>query len=42
MLTNLPGARIDPAALNIGAPLTVTFEKRGDMTLPQFCLMSNP
>jgi len=42
MLTNLPGAPIDPAGLTIGAPLTVTFEKCGDMTLPQFCLASHP
>jgi uncharacterized OB-fold protein len=38
MLTNLPGAPRDPARLKIGAPLTVAFEQRGDMTLPQFCL----
>jgi uncharacterized OB-fold protein len=41
MLTNLPGAPIDPAALKIGVPLTVTFEERGDMTLPQFCLTND-
>ena len=40
MLTNLPGAPCDPARLKIGAPLTVAFEQRGDMTLPQFCLAS--
>jgi uncharacterized protein len=42
MLTNLPGAPTDPSALNIGAPLTVTFEKRGDITVPQFRLTSDP
>jgi uncharacterized OB-fold protein len=40
MLTNLPGAPCDPSRLKIGAPLTVAFEQRGDMTLPQFCLAS--
>ena len=38
MMTNLPGAPIDPAMLKIGAPLTVTFEERGDMVIPQFRL----
>jgi uncharacterized OB-fold protein len=38
MMTNLPGAPADPAALRIGAPLTVTFEERGDMVIPQFRL----
>lgn len=38
MVTNLPGAPADPAALAIGAPLEVTFEARGDITLPQFRL----
>jgi uncharacterized OB-fold protein len=38
MMTNLPGSPPDPALLKIGAPLTVTFEQRGDMVLPQFCL----
>jgi uncharacterized protein len=42
MLTNLPGAPADPSLLKVGAPLTVTFEKRGDMTLPQFCLVNDP
>ncbi len=36
MMTNLPGTPADPALLTIGAPLTVTFEERGDMVLPQF------
>jgi uncharacterized OB-fold protein len=39
MLTNLPGAPCDPARLKIGAPLEVTFEQRGAVSLPQFCLM---
>ena len=38
MMTNLPGAPADPAALRIGAPLIVTFEERGDMVIPQFRL----
>ena len=38
MMTNLPGAPADPAALKIGAPLTVSFEERGDMVIPQFRL----
>ena len=38
MMTNLPGAPIDPALLKIGAPLTVTFEERGAMVIPQFRL----
>jgi uncharacterized OB-fold protein len=38
MMTNLPGAPADPAALAIGAPLLVTFEARGEMMLPQFRL----
>jgi len=38
MMTNLPGAPADPAELRIGAPLTVSFEERGDMTIPQFRL----
>jgi uncharacterized OB-fold protein len=40
MLTNLPGTPPDPAAIKIGARLTVTFEERGDMVLPQFRLAS--
>jgi uncharacterized protein len=36
MMTNLPGTPADPAALTIGAPLTVIFEERGDMVIPQF------
>jgi uncharacterized OB-fold protein len=39
MVTNLPGAPCDPTKLKIGAPLSVTFEQRGEMTLPQFCLV---
>lgn len=40
MMTNLPGTPPDPAAIKIGARLTVTFEERGDMVLPQFRLAS--
>jgi uncharacterized OB-fold protein len=36
MMTNLPGTPADPAALTIGAPLTISFEERGDMVIPQF------
>jgi len=36
MMTNLPGSPPDPTALIIGAPLTVTFEERGDIVIPQF------
>jgi hypothetical protein len=42
LLTNLPGAAADPAALKIGAPLMVAFEERGGMTLPQFHLAGKP
>jgi uncharacterized protein len=42
LLTNLPGAPPDPAALKIGALLTVTFEERLGMTIPQFHLASKP
>jgi uncharacterized OB-fold protein len=42
LLTNLPGAPPDPAMLKIGAPLTVTFEVRGDLTIPQFQLANEP
>lgn len=38
MMTNLPGAPADPGQLRVGAPLTVTFEQRGDRMLPQFRL----
>lgn len=38
MMTNLPGAPVDPAALKVGAPLVVAFEDRGDMVIPQFRL----
>lgn len=38
ILTNLPGAPPDPDALRIGAALEVTFEDRGDVTVPQFRL----
>lgn len=38
MLTNLPGAPTDPATLKIGARLQVTFEDRGEVTIPQFRL----
>ena len=40
MVTNLPGAPCDPSRLEIGAALAVTFEQRGDVTLPQFRLES--
>jgi uncharacterized OB-fold protein len=40
MVTNLPGAPCDPARLTIGAALAVTFEQRGEVTLPQFRLVS--
>lgn len=40
LMTNLPGTPPDPSALTIGAPLTVTFEERGGMTLPQFRLVT--
>lgn len=39
MLTNLPGAPVDPEALHIGAELEVTFEDRGDHVVPQFRLV---
>jgi uncharacterized protein len=38
MMTNLPGTPPDPTRLEIGARLTVTFEQRDDMVLPQFRL----
>ncbi|MFT3965243.1 MAG: OB-fold domain-containing protein [Sphingobium sp.] len=38
LLTNLPGAPVDPAKLVIGAPLTLVFEKREGIALPQFRL----
>lgn len=38
MMTNLPGAPADPAALRIGAPLIVSFEERDNMVIPQFRL----
>jgi uncharacterized protein len=38
MITNLPGALPDPTALKVGARLTVIFEPRDDMVLPQFCV----
>ena len=42
MVTNLPGAPCDPSRLKIGAPLSVTFEQRGDVVLPQFCVTRQP
>ncbi len=36
MLTNLLDCTPDPEALTIDMPLEVTFEKRGDITVPQF------
>jgi uncharacterized OB-fold protein len=41
LLTNLPGAPPDPAALTIGAPLSVVFETRDGVTLPQFQLAAD-
>lgn len=38
LMTNLPGAPADPAALAIGAPLELVFEEREDMVIPQFRL----
>ena len=38
MMTNLPGTPPDPGVIKIGARLTVTFEERGDMVVPQFRL----
>ncbi len=38
MLTNLPGAAPDPTTLKIGARLELTFEDRGDFSIPQFRL----
>ena len=40
MMTNLPGTAPDPTAIKIGARLSVTFEQRGEMVLPQFRLSS--
>lgn len=40
LMANLPGTAPDPAALTIGSPVEVTFERRGDQTLPQFRLVS--
>jgi uncharacterized protein len=40
MMTNLPGTPPDPTAIRIGARLTVTFEERGEVVLPQFRLSS--
>lgn len=40
LLTNLPGTPPEPAALKIGASLSVTFEERRGMTIPQFRLAS--
>ena len=37
VLTNLLGP-VDPNALDIGDPVTVTFEARGEMVVPQFRL----
>ena len=39
LLTNLPGAPPEPAALHIGAPLEVAFERRGEVMVPQFRLV---
>lgn len=40
MLTNLPGTPPDPAAIAIGAALEVCFEDQGDITLPQFRIVT--
>ena len=41
LLTNLPGAAPDPERLQIGAPLELVFETRGDRSLPQFRLLES-
>lgn len=41
LMTNLPGAPADPAALEIGAPLEVVFEDRDGMVIPQFRLVED-
>jgi uncharacterized OB-fold protein len=38
MVTNLERARPEPDALPLGAPLELTFERRGGMAIPQFRL----
>lgn len=42
LLTNLPGAPIDPAMLAIGSALEVMFEHRGNIALPQFRIAEQP
>jgi uncharacterized OB-fold protein len=41
LMTNLPGAPVDPAKLAIGAPLTLCFETRGEMAILQFRLLES-
>jgi uncharacterized OB-fold protein len=36
MLTNIVGVAADPAALPLDLPLTVVFERRGDLAVPLF------
>lgn len=38
LMTNLPGAPADPAALKIGAALELVFEERDGTAIPQFRL----
>jgi uncharacterized OB-fold protein len=40
MLTNIVGGRPEPEALPLDAPVTVSFEPRGDWKLPVFRLGS--
>ncbi|MEP3919325.1 Zn-ribbon domain-containing OB-fold protein [Ascidiaceihabitans sp.] len=36
MLTNLLDCPVDPSAIEVDMPVEVTFENRGDVTVPQF------
>ena len=36
MMTNIVGLPATPEALELDMPLRVTFEQRGDVSLPQF------
>jgi hypothetical protein len=36
MMTNLVGLPATPEALELDMPLQITFERRGDVSLPQF------
>lgn len=42
LLSNLPGAVADPDKLPLGAPLELTFEDRGIITIPQFRFLDRP